>query len=837
MELKYYLDPILACTTILIAVLFALMFALGFTPAFADMVPNLPFDNATYFFDHAFRLNVTDPTSIETIIYVNVTSSAQPAGYLYPLDLVDASLRIYQSPYINFTTAWGSTNVMLKIPDPSLSPQINAYYPPANTTPSATSTVIVSDYGVWPPIAMSPQPQWSKRISNCSSYGGETDGDGICANWELSTGLKIPYMGGTPPPSGFWTYPCGSGTMDPVCPSNTTKDVYVEVDWMKGHKPSTTAIENVKTAFNQMGIRLHVLIDEELPLHFDTRTAPIAGGAGSTDFDTIKKAFFGTVLDRVNGDGWSYQQNATSKKQAFHYALFMHSQSADPTSSGIAEQPGNDLIISLGRWTGSVGSIDQQEGTFMHELGHNLNLNHGGNTTDNCKPNYLSVMSYSRQFRESYPINRALNYSGNVLSQLVENNLVESNGEGTSMPSGQQTVWGVLLPDSTWGYNTTIVDGSGIDWNSNGVVAGTVTNGDINRLAKVGCAAQPAQTLRGHNDWNNLLFNSKGYSSWSDGIRLSNDDGQTTEFKEGKREAGAASLPTSYNYKKGGDIKHIALESSKVKSIAENDLGGQKIVNYNTLKEKTCKNEEERYKSSNNWRACWLIDNFDKKDKKIKDRSYRLGYEITTDTLKDIRFSRINTLDYAIQTLSDTSFNDPVLDKATLHKDLLEVENFINQDNLYDAIHKLLETKEHVQDLVMDDKDEAKILFGIDTNVMLFKIASTTYQSEYNKLFSNVTYGQSSYGVGDHAMITVIAPSADLDNNLVDRIFVKVASTSDQEGITINFFETGSNTGVFQQDVTLIAGSSNFVHKALHVSNGDTVTANYLGSIGTARVT
>lgn len=37
----------------------------------------------------------------------------------------------------------------------------------------------------------------------------------------------------------------------------------------------------------------------------------------------------------------------------------------------------------------------------MHELGHTLNLKHGGIDHINCKPNYLSIMSYTRQFNES----------------------------------------------------------------------------------------------------------------------------------------------------------------------------------------------------------------------------------------------------------------------------------------------------------------------------------------------------------------------------------------------------------------------------------------------------
>ncbi len=41
-----------------------------------------------------------------------------------------------------------------------------------------------------------------------------------------------------------------------------------------------------------------------------------------------------------------------------------------------------------------VGTVLQQAGSLMHELGHNLNLRHGGEDEVNNKPNYLSVMNY-----------------------------------------------------------------------------------------------------------------------------------------------------------------------------------------------------------------------------------------------------------------------------------------------------------------------------------------------------------------------------------------------------------------------------------------------------------
>ncbi|MDZ7813345.1 MAG: M66 family metalloprotease [Ideonella sp.] len=60
--------------------------------------------------------------------------------------------------------------------------------------------------------------------------------------------------------------------------------------------------------------------------------------------------------------------------------------------------PGRNLVVSLGSATAKVGSETEQAGIFMHELGHNLGLTHGGaisvGSPQNDKPNYLSVMNY-----------------------------------------------------------------------------------------------------------------------------------------------------------------------------------------------------------------------------------------------------------------------------------------------------------------------------------------------------------------------------------------------------------------------------------------------------------
>ena len=66
---------------------------------------------------------------------------------------------------------------------------------------------------------------------------------------------------------------------------------------------------------------------------------------------------------------------------AHHYCVFADRFTGN-TVSGLAEAPGNDFFITLGGWNTIGGTVQQQQGLFMHELGHNLDLGHGGRFSD-----------------------------------------------------------------------------------------------------------------------------------------------------------------------------------------------------------------------------------------------------------------------------------------------------------------------------------------------------------------------------------------------------------------------------------------------------------------------
>ena len=386
------------------------------------------------------------------------------------------------------------------------------------TTLRATSTVKVDTSTI----------QYSNRRSDnnyadCST--DDRDGDGICDSWENSNSLTVNYPTGT-----SYIFQCGidDKSINPPC-DNDKRDIFVEIDYMLGHKPNLEAIQSVVDAFAKApvdpdgsdgpikaGIRLHVqMVDETTPIsHTDLTKFPGLNLGNSRGFDQIKATYFGTPDERSDSNWWK-NIGWKQKKQVFHYVLFVHNQPS--SSSGTAEILGNDVLISLGSFDYQIGNPDQQAGTLMHELGHNLNLNHGGGPTDvvNCKPNYLSVMSYSRQFSDLVS-GRPLDFSHSKLEQLDETTLNEINGL-TPKNSDDKIIFGpvppIILP---------LENDTSIDWNQDTIFDASITTPiDINSLKTnsgiVICPSNTDTQYSGYDDWTNIVLNSKGTGNWADG--------------------------------------------------------------------------------------------------------------------------------------------------------------------------------------------------------------------------------------------------------------------------------------------------------------------------------
>ncbi len=315
----------------------------------------------------------------------------------------------------------------------------------------------------------------------------------------------------------------------------------------------------VASAFSAKGVALHFDVGnnyQNLNLPFIVPTGVAQGGA-NLDEDSLAcvgakcayqnypalsfKLGFNSVRD---GNKYLNLQPrfAQNRKDVYRYLLFAHALAGpfdangkplpDPNNpgstlprsySGIADRPGGDIMITLGLWRSDIAENDQvgstlvQAGTLMHELGHNLNLSHGGlASTPNCAPNYPSVMSYLYQTRGLTDANGIpqINYSDGRLGALDETQISSAASLG---PLPYRMRYYAPLGNGPAGQNAKRhCDGSVIASDtpltrkeSDSLAIPDWSNGTVLPLGKsfpldINFDGKPGQTLRDQPDWSSL---------------------------------------------------------------------------------------------------------------------------------------------------------------------------------------------------------------------------------------------------------------------------------------------------------------------------------------------
>lgn len=375
--------------------------------------------------------------------------------------------------------------------------------------------------------------------------GIDSDKDGLCDNWEKNGSIEIKdsrISQGIP-----YTFTCEPGTCKP-----NKKDLFVEIDYMRGHKPSQIVINHIKDVLTsgpmpgfvaqngiivESGIDVHIVLDDAIP----HKTCTLWPGENLTPgFDQIKSNFYGTSDERtqvVSGDAdWFHNNGWKLKRYAFHYVLAVDERCGSE-SSGSAESWGNDVMISLGGSESKIGSIDQQEGTILHELGHNLSLDHGGMDGVNCKPNQLSVMSYSRQFSDMVS-DRKLDFSRASVginnpssTSLDESNLIDAAGLGIYV-STERIIYGPSISYANTGSAPMDWDNDPLTPTSTMDLNRIVWEGDI--VCDGGNGPNPTQ-LFSYNEWPTLKFDGRGSSNTYDGRPLGSIASSTGTSSSGSR--------------------------------------------------------------------------------------------------------------------------------------------------------------------------------------------------------------------------------------------------------------------------------------------------------------
>jgi hypothetical protein len=308
------------------------------------------------------------------------------------------------------------------------------------------------------------------------------------------------------------------------------KDVYLEIDYMgkackemeiddmgkvcdgHSHKPSAEAIAMVVAAFakapvsnpdGSTGITLHAEVSNEIP-HIPV----IQFGEDRIEFGKDFADLKNTHFDKPN-----------ARRFVYRYVIFAHRYDrADNDSGGLAETPGDDLLVTLTN-VNDMGVA----GTLMHELGHSLGLKHGGGDDLNDKPNYRSVMNYRFQYsgvpywerplrpERATPVREygyRIDYSRLQLPTLQETALDENLSVYDAASSAREGTPGIPViefncPPPPTGPRLAIVEtaepGGGHDWNCNGNFGDTGVQADLNK-------DREETELKGFNDWPNLTY-------------------------------------------------------------------------------------------------------------------------------------------------------------------------------------------------------------------------------------------------------------------------------------------------------------------------------------------
>jgi hypothetical protein len=314
-----------------------------------------------------------------------------------------------------------------------------------------------------------------------ASYAADDDGDSLPNGWELH---------------GYDAN--NNGTIDvdlPALGANyRRKDIFVEMDYMyradaaNGLAPNQNVLNSIVAVFNSApvsnpdgstGITIHLELDDLVP--YDYTLDPY-----TTEFNALKSVYF--------------DANRTA---VYHYMIWANRYSTS-TSSGVSMGiPATDFLVTLGGWNSNAGDTDYQKiGTFIHELGHNLGLTHGGNDHTNYKPNYLSVMNYRFQtigvYRNGVWYN--FDYQRFDLPSLNESALNETLGLNGG---GALTGYGTIHDCPGGADRFTANAGGALDWNCDGDTLDTNVAVDINQSGTY-------TTLGSQNNWGNIIFHGGG---------------------------------------------------------------------------------------------------------------------------------------------------------------------------------------------------------------------------------------------------------------------------------------------------------------------------------------
>jgi hypothetical protein len=457
----------------------------AYTPT-SDLDPN------TKYYWHVRSTNTTGDFSGWSLVRYFRTAMVAPA-LVSPAD--PATLFILK-PTFDWGDVSGATNYTLQISKASNFGSIYKTFTSVPSTYKPTVNLAAGTY-YWHVRAngLNGPSSWSGgRQMLITAPGADSDGDGLPDSWETN-GYDVD----------------GDGTPEVDLPALDAKpdhkDIFVEMDYMPafcgdqggyvvgGLVPNASVISRIEDSFAAAPVHNLDGIDG-INIHLDLNNQVACDtNVGDTDWDSVYSDFY--ALKDANFD--------PNRAPIYHYMIWAVGYGGGDSSGLSFGLPSTDFIVTLGSWT-TGGTDDEKVGTFIHELGHNLNLKHGGSDHKNYKPNYLSIMNYLFQTRGVYRDGSWGHFDYQRVNTVALNEAALNETLGLKSPEAASYGTTFFCNSVPWFDPWTRTDSlvsAPIDWNCDGDTLDTSVKVDINNDDAYG-------SLTAQNNWTAIVYNGGG---------------------------------------------------------------------------------------------------------------------------------------------------------------------------------------------------------------------------------------------------------------------------------------------------------------------------------------
>ncbi|MDY6051871.1 MAG: C4-dicarboxylate ABC transporter substrate-binding protein [Rothia sp. (in: high G+C Gram-positive bacteria)] len=294
------------------------------------------------------------------------------------------------------------------------------------------------------------------------NYAYDSDGDRLLDIWEIE---GYDYNG-----DGYIDIDFPALGADPY-----HKDIFVEMDYMPGLMASEAELDTIVDTFAQMplwnpdgrtGINLHLDAGSIYP-RYDLGGGNQVPHQGFTNLGDVHD------LRAIHSD--------IARYRTFHYMIWGDYHGTNG-SSGAGNLNGRVFTVTVGPTHWGHASSPIRIGTFIHELGHNLGLEHGGDDSVNYKPNYTSIMNYKYQLEGLRRSDGSIYYGYSTSEGMTMNEaaIIETRGIGQ-----QGRGFSIRYGNRYWNAH------QGIDFDGDGRVESRPQRIDINKDGRISQLSAP----------------------------------------------------------------------------------------------------------------------------------------------------------------------------------------------------------------------------------------------------------------------------------------------------------------------------------------------------------